>query len=789
MRWLAWTVSLLGLLCLAVPAALYLVLWSSLPQVDGEARLGGLAAPVSVVRDTFGIPRIEAADEADAYRALGYVHAQDRLWQMEFQRRVGAGRLAEAIGSAGLPYDRLSRTLDLYGLAKASVAQLPPDALRLTQAYADGVNAFLAERGGFLPPEFLLLGIEPEPWTVADSLVLTRLMALDLAENWRRELLRLRLRARLSDDQMADLWPDVALGGPVTLAALPSPDVIDSVLAALPPAPPPGQGSNAWVLAGSRTASGKPLLANDPHLSNRIPGIWYLAQLSAPGLDVIGATIPGLPAVVLGRNARIAWGLTNTGGDAQDLYVEETEPGRPDVYRTADEPKPFTVRREVIAVRDADPVVLDVRSTDRGPILSDVIADRGGPPADGRLIALSWSGLDANDITPAAAFRLAKAGDWNAFVDALRFYTSPQQNFHYADVDGRIGFYAPGLLPVRRGGDGFEAVPGWDPGFGWSGTIPFADLPNVRDPASGRVFNANNAVVGPDYPYLITREWDEPLRARRLEERLAGSGYAMDDMRRLQRDTMSMLARDLLGVMTGHLRRSGVVSEDLSRLEAWDRDAAPDGIEPLIFHAWYAALARRLYGDELGPLYGSYAGQRAAFTKAALTGATRLDWCDDVTTEGRIERCEDIVAGAWADGLAWLGERLGDDRAAWRWDALHVLVLRHPVFDQLPFGSRLTGVDLPMGGDGSSLDVGHTRYDLSTDRPFDVRLAASYRGLYDLAEPDRSRFVTPLGQSGHPLSRHYSDLSAIWRDGGDVPMSMRPADYRAEPATILRLTP
>ncbi|WGF87121.1 penicillin acylase family protein [Marinivivus vitaminiproducens] len=788
MRWFAWTVSLVGLLGLAAVAALFLALWSSLPQVEGQARLPGLTAPVDVVRDTFGIPHIEAADEADAYRALGYAHAQDRLWQMEFHRRIGAGRLAEAVGPAGLPYDRLSRALDLHGLAEASEARLPPDALRLFQAYADGVNALLSNRNGLLPPEFLVLGIRPEPWTVADSLVLTRLMALDLAENWRRELLRLRLRTRLDDAHMADLWPDANKDGPVTLAGAPSPRHLAALAAALPPAPPDGQGSNAWVLAGSRTATGKPLLANDPHMSNRIPGVWYLAHLSAPGLNVIGATIPGLPAVVLGRNDHIAWGFTNTGGDVQDLFVEEAVPDRPGFYRTPEGVAPFTTRREVVRVKGGESVTLDIRSTRHGPILSDVIGEESGTVGRDRLIGFAWSGLDANDITPATGFRLARARDWDGFVEAIRTYTSPQQNIHYADVDGRIGFYAPGHLPVREGGDGFEAVPGAEAGFDWRGTIPFDELPHAVDPPSGRLFNANNAVVGPDYPHLITREWEEPLRARRLDERLAGGGYDLGDMRRLQHDTMSMLARDLLPVMIDQLGRSGPLSGEARRLLAWDRVAAPDRIEPLIFHAWYAALARRLYGDELGDLFDSYAGSRAAFTKAALLGGTRVDWCDDVSTADRGETCPGIVRAAWADALAWLTLRFGADRAAWRWGSVHVLELRHPVLDRLPLGNVLAGLDLPMGGDGTSLNVGHARYDLSSDEPFTVRLAASYRGLYDLAEPDRSRFVATVGQSGHPLSRHYRDMSEIWLDGGDVAMSMRPADYRADAVRILRLS-
>ena len=392
---------------------------------------------------------------------------------MEFQRRLGAGRLAEILGAAALPSDRFMRTLGFYRLAEASLAHLEPDTVAWLQAYADGVNAFLQSRTGPLPPEFLILRHgELEPWRPADSLVWLRLMALDLATNYRDELARARLARRLSAEQIADIWPTYPESAPVTLVELARALPWDELAAVLPPDGPGGVGSNAWVVGPGRTTTGGALLANDPHLGLQAPGAWYLAHLETSGLELIGATMAGIPAMVLGHNGTIAWGFTNTGADTQDLFIERVDPEDPNRYLTPEGPAPFEVREELIQIAGAAPVALTVRVTRHGPVISDLLPDAAAFGRD-RLVALAWSALTEDDLALQALLAVGKAQNWQQFVAALRDVGAPMQNIHYADTSGHIGFIAPGRVPIRRNGDGRWPVPGWTGEYDWQGWIPF----------------------------------------------------------------------------------------------------------------------------------------------------------------------------------------------------------------------------------------------------------------------------------------------------------------------------
>ncbi|HEX6010282.1 MAG TPA: penicillin acylase family protein, partial [Geminicoccaceae bacterium] len=543
-RWLPRIgLSLAAVVAAAAGAAGWLA-GASLPQVQGEIELAGLERPVRVVRDAHAVPHVEAENERDAYLAMGFLHGQDRLWQMEFNRLVGQGRLAELLGKAALPFDLFLRTLGLRHQAEAALAQASPATLALLQAYADGVNGAIAAYGVALPPEFLVLRHRPEPWRPADSLLFQKLMALDLSLNWREELLRARLARRLTPDQLADLWPGAAAGSPVTMAALAGLP-LDRLAAALPAAPPPGIGSNVWVVDGSRTRTGLPLLANDPHLRLQLPGHWYLAHLEAPGLSVIGATLPSLPFVVLGRNRDIAWGFTNTGSDTQDLFVERVDPTDPGRYLVPEGSEPFRHRGEAIAVRGALAMTLDVRETRHGPVISDLVPADGAEP--GHVLALAWTQLPGKDRTVEAGFAIGQAHDWPSFVAAVEPYHGAQQNMAFADRRGTVGMISPGLVPVRRAGDGALPVPGWTGEHDWLGTIPPGELPRQVRPVGGLLLNANNRLVGDDYPYLLTHDWEPTLRASRLQA-LLGDARALDADRfaAVQLDVVSPLAQGFL---------------------------------------------------------------------------------------------------------------------------------------------------------------------------------------------------------------------------------------------------
>jgi penicillin G amidase len=786
LRALGWILAGAAALIVAVAGGGYLWLRQSLPQVDGEIVVAGLERPVSIVRDRWAIPHIEAASLLDATFALGFVHAQDRLFQMEFRRRLGAGRLAEVVGAAALPTDRFMRTLGLYRRAEASIAHLGPETAAWLEAYAAGVNAYLDGRSGPLPPEFLILRHgRVEPWRPADSLVWLRLMMLDLGANHRDELLRARLARRLSDAQIADVWPDYPGDAPITLVELARRLPWEELAAALPSEPPAAAGSNAWVVSGSRTAGGFPLLANDPHLGLQAPGVWYLAHLKTPEIELAGASMAGVPGIVIGHNGTIAWGLTNTGADVQDLFVERLDPDDPTRYLIPGGTAAFETRDEVIRIDDAPAVTLTVRETRHGPVISDLLPDAGRLFPGGTVLALAWTALAEDDLAAGGLLKIGQARDWEQFVGALRDVGAPIQNIHYADAAGHIGLIAPGRVPIRRDGDGRWPVPGWTGAYDWTGWVPFEALPRTLDPPDGVLFNANNRVVPEDYPYLLTADWEAPYRARRLARLLDRSGFGVGDFAAIQADELSLLAQDLLPIMLAAEPSGPETAQAMARLEAWDRVMRPDAAEPLLFAAWYRELSRLVYADELGDLFDGFWRVRPQFMSRILTD--RQIWCDDIGTDP-VETCAQRAAAALEAALADLSARLGDDADRWRWGEAHRARMVHPIFEDLPVLGPLFEIEVATGGDSVTVNVGHFS-PRDQRRPFASTHAATYRAIYDLADLGRSRFITATGQSGNPLSPHYRDLTALWAAGQGIPIERVSASFRQGAIGVLRLRP
>ncbi|MEO1092535.1 MAG: penicillin acylase family protein [Pseudomonadota bacterium] len=747
------------------------LLWSSLPRHDGERLVDGLSGPVTIRRDAQAIPYIEAGSEADGYFALGWVHAQDRLWQLELRRRIGAGRLAELIGAGGLGVDRFMRLMRFYDHAEASLDKLTPRARGLVDAYTAGINAYLAQPDGPLPPEFWLLWHRPEPWAATDSVVWARLMAFDLAGNWRRELLRARLAAAVTPERYDELFPGHAPTEPVTLARL-TKNLEDfdlaALSAALPPAPPPGHGSNGWVVSGEHTATGAPLLANDPHLKLTMPGTWYLAGLKTPELEVVGATLPGLPAFVLGRTDRTAWGMTNTSSDVQDLVVESLVAEGGPATRTPDGTAPLVIENDLIRCRGCADETLRVRWSVNGPLISDLVPSARPSGGDQRAMALRWTALSDDDHAIEAGLGLPLAQDWPAFVSTLERFRNPQQNVFYADTDGQIGLIVPGAVPIRRSGDGTLPTEGWQAASEWVGFVPFDELPRAVDPPAGWVANANNAVVDETYPYLLSRRWDDPYRMARIVEQLPDRQHDVASFRTLQNDERSGLAVDLLPLMLTAETQRGDARAWLGRLRGWDRMVDAASTEATVFATWYRTFGEALYADELGPLYDAYRGQRAGFTKRALTD--RGHWCDDVGTEAVVETCPALLGRSLEAALDQLRSAIGPDDAGWQWGVQHPATLQHDLFGRLgplaAFGDR----NWPIGGDDTTLRAASPSRS-PTPPLFPSDHGVSYRQIVDLGTPANSRFVAATGQVGHPLSRHYDDLSAVWRAGEDVRMA------------------
>jgi penicillin amidase len=764
LRLLVRIVVLLAALAVLAAAGMYLHLRRSLPALEGEIAVAGLGAPVEILRDAFGIPHIFAASLEDAQFALGFVHAQDRLWQMEMNRRIGSGRLAELLGPRALEADRFLRTLGVRRAAEANLERYGEETTRLLDAYAGGVNAFL-DTGPVLPPEFWLLRASPEPWTPADTVVWTKMMAWDLGGNWRNELLRLRMAKSLPLARIEEFFAPYPGDAAVKL-----PELAGLGFS--------GGASNSWVLSGDRTASGKPLLANDPHLGLSAPSLWYFAHLQAPGLEVIGASLPGVPGILLGRNERIAWGFTNTGPDVQDLYLEK------------DSAK-FTIIEDVIKVRGAPDEKLRIRVSRHGPVISDVsrAAQEATPP--GHALAMAWTALAEDDMTVQAGARLQRARNWAQFLAALRDFHAPQQNVTYADVEGNIGFVAAGKVPVRKPENalaGLAPAPGWDRRYDWAGFIPFEELPRRYNPASGAIVTANHKITPPGYPHHITSEWQPPYRARRIEELLAAQPrHGAPTFARMQLDTVSLAARELLPVLVSTKPVSQEGKTALELLSAWDGTMAAERAEPLILVAWWRELARAMFADELGEAFRPAWTTRALFIGNVLANRDgQARWCDDVRT-GRKETCADILQGSLETALADLRSCYGAPRN-WKWGEAHEARLRHRPFTRERWLRRWFDVVVASPGDAYTVNVGRSEFQDDAD-PYGNRHAASLRAIYDLADPQASLFIHPGGQSGNPLSTHYRSFAAAWARGEYVPMVTDRARLGRQGVQRLVLTP
>lgn len=784
-----------GVLVMLPPAALLGAYWwmrAQQPQTSGSVTIPGNGDPAEVVRDKQGVVHIFAATERDAYRALGYAHAQDRLWQMETMRRAGAGRLAELIGTKygdfALRTDRLMRTLGVRHAAEAMAATLSPDARAAFEAYAEGVNAYLATRSEGLPVEFQLLRHTPEPWSVADSLVWAKLMALQLSANYRDELFRSRVLERLSPQQVDDLFPPDAPGSPTTLASdLRGMDLRETVRRTLAALPQMGfdTASNEWVLTGARTTTGKPILANDPHLALEAPILWYLARIVTPGFTVTGATVPGVPLTILGHNGKVAWGLTTTHSDTQDLFVEKPDPQDPARYLTPDGSQPFETRAETIGIAGEASQTLTIRSTRHGPVISDLDAPSIDGKTPGPVLALSFPGLADDDTSAEALYRLNHAGSAEAVRDALRLHIAPQQNVVYADVTGEVGFITPGRVPIRRKGDGRVPVPGWSGEYDWTGYLPYYALPQAVSPPTGQFVNANNAVVGRDYPYRLATEWPDPSRAKRIVEMLGTGRHSVEDVARQQMDIVSLPARDFLPELLKYPAPPGLASDAAALLRGWDGRIDRNRPEPLIFDMWLRELVRAVFADELGSDFASYWDLRPEALRHVLK--ERPEWCDDITTPQK-ESCADIIGRSLETAVKLLAERHGSNPKSWRWGDDHTVALVHRMLSRVPLIGGRADLSVETDGDFFTVNRGSTTI-RDPGNPFRHVQGAGFRAVYDLADLDNSRFVIATGQSGNIWSRHWGDLVELWRDGGSLRLAGDRGTLVSAGAEVLTLTP
>lgn len=802
------------------------------PATQGVVYLNGMragiAAAVEIERDAWGIPTIRAQSMQDAAFGLGFVHAQDRLWQLEVHRRSALGQLSEVFGPSAVGQDKLQRTLGIPEVAAAQWRAAPDALAGVTRAYAAGINAYVQDQMRARPPEFIALSVQPGTWEPQHSLAWLITLAWQLSGNGSAEMERMALGRQLTHQQLQSLLPGPgsdlsslyrSLLGPLPEAMMPgqtnSPRPRDAsggasvrgVLGPVAGSPATaGIGSNAWVVAGSHSETGKPLLANDPHLALSAPSLWYLARIETPDVKVAGATIPGLPVIVIGQNEHVAWGLTASFADQQDLYLEQFNPSKPDWYlgsapcdlheikdrqiRQPAQPhkqpqwQAFDSRNEVIRVRGSDDIRFVARSTCHGPVMFDEDAS-GVSPLKGHVLALRWAALDPDPSTLASLMAFASARNVSEIAAAARGFVSPAMNVIMADRQGHVGITLAGRVPLRRIDNDLQGLapgPGWDPRYDWQGYLPVEQLPSEFDPARGWLVNANLPTRREDMASAVFADPPPPYRQQRIEQLItARSQHGVESLRAMQADIDSLPARALLGLLRQARSTHPVAPQALALLRGFDGAMSADQGAPAIYKAWMRELLSRRAAD----LYGDAALMvnparllPALLADVANKGAT---WCGQDAAQ-----CRQRVDKAMDAALAQLQQSQGPEPARWRWGRAHQVVSTHTPFSYVPVLSH--GFELSAAAPGETDTVNAMAAEPQPDGSFIARVGPSLRVIFDLADAHRSRIVLPTGQSGLPWSAAYRNMTNAWLSTQDVALWPSPS-APSEPGARLTLLP
>ncbi len=816
-RWLVRLVTGAAVLAVVVALLIYWIAGRSLPDYNATltvpgAERNGISAPVEIVRDIANVPHIFGAADADVYFGLGFAHAQDRLWQMTMLRRTAQGRLSELFGARTARTDELLRRLDIYSLAVQSVPNQSPRTRAALTAYANGVNAWLTQVNagarGRGAPEFFLFTPEIAPWQPADSLAIIKLLALQLEAQLPEEVLRARTSLILEDERVRDIMPDAPGPGVAALpsyaalapgaaryaASTPTPD--------LSPVARRGRGgaSNAWAAAPSRSASGGTLLANDPHLGFTAPTIWYLARLDLASGGVIGATVPGMPIVLLGRSADLGWGLTSSYADTLDVYIERLNPDDPTEVATPDGWAPLRTRTSILRIADAPPVTLTLRWSDNGPILPGHHYDLDAVTPPGHVASIAWTALSPDDTSMTAAIDLMRADDVAGGLAASEAFVAPSQNLVLADTDG-IAMRTIGALPrrdVAHQSRGRMPTPGWIAANRWAGMLPGDTNPAFVAPDGGILGNTNNKVIDRPFPLHVSYDWGDTQRIERWRLLMQNREvHTRESFMEAQLDTVSPAARALLPLVaadlwfTGEAAPAGTPERQRRRaldlLAGWNGEMNEHLPEPLIYAAWMRALQRRLIEDDLGPLADEFTKLDPGFIDRVFRDTDGASaWCD-IRQSAPVETCADMARMSLDDALTEIGETWGSALESLRWGDAHEAVQDHPVLGRQAGLDWFVNIRQSTSGGDDTLMRGQTRG--TGPNPFRNVAGAGYRGVYDFADPDSSVFVTSTGQSGHPLSRHYDDMGELWRRGEYVPMSLDPDLARAGSVGVTTLRP
>ncbi len=784
------------LLAIAVLIVLtYLYFAQSSPA--GKRTIKNLSDSVVITFDESDVPHIKANTQADAVFALGYLHATERSWQMEVNRRLASGRLSEILGGETVKIDRFIRTLGIKRAAERQFDRYPVAAKRLLQAYADGVNTGNAQLGWALPVEYFLTGSKPGHWSPTDSVAWMLMMAYDLGGNWDKELQRFELSQFLSTKQIWEVLPPYEVGSLVSsmdFAKLykelnvfnPATGLSEEKSKKLPttelgsldlPGGKDGIGSNNWALSGKLTTSGKPLLANDPHLGLSAPAIWYFAHLDAPGMNVIGGTLPGIPGVVLGRTDKFAWSFTNTNPDVQDLYIEQIDSSNPGMYRGPDGPLPFKVHQEIIDVKGSPSITFLVKETRHGPVISDSYA-RAKRSIDTKrfALALRWTALDTENQSVVGLLEMNRAKDLDTFKQALRKNYAPMQNVVMADAEGNISYQAAGIAPKRvlhQGLYGLAPALGWEKQYDWTGYVPFEQLPASNNPEQGWIATANQRIIAANDPNPLTADWDLPTRYDRIVELIKSrSSHDLSSMKTMQADTLSLGATPLLDLFKSSNSNHKIAPQAQEIIQKFDGDMSVNSAGALIFNAWADQLTRNLF-SRLSYLFTESYGSRS-FRQPLILALQNPDssWCDDPKTN-QAESCLDSSNNALDKALDYLSNQYGSDPKSWSWGKAHIATSEHRPLSKVPVLGGLFNLKTPFPGDAFSINVGRPQL-LKSTNPYETVQGPSMRAIYDLSDLEKSLFIYQTGQSGWVQSKLYRNMNPLWANNEYLPLQMKP---------------
>jgi penicillin amidase len=743
------------------------------PQISGTVSVPGLLAPVEVIRDQWGIPHIYAQNDHDLVFTQGYVHAQDRLWQMEANRRICKGMLSEIVGKPVVDLDRYMRTIGLRRVAEQSWADLDDDSQVLLETYAEGVNAYIESHRHRLPLEFTILGVDPEPWTPIDSMVWGNMMALRMSLNSWSEVFWAKVVAELGEEKMQQLFLSSAEDMPVIIPAetggyswLRNTQLKELfVMGKWLGNPFQSWGSNNWVVHGNRTTTGMPFLANDVHMDLPMPSAWYENGLHGGRFDSIGFTLPGVPLVVIGHNQHNAWGITNLDPDVQDMYIEKLDDlENPTQYEFMGAWYDLDVIRETIEVKGSDSVNLDILLTRHGPIINkDAFQKQDEEP-----MALRWT-LYEGSVVFRSILRLNLATNWNEFCDALQDWDALSQNFVYADVEGNIAYHTAGKVPIRvPEHQGTLPVPGWTGEYEWQGFISFDELPVIFNPPTDFIATANNRVVSGDYPYQLCIEWFPGYRAIRINDLLAaGNRFNIEDMQHIQAQTYSLSAEILRPYLLAVEPENDLQAKALAYVKAWDLYLERDRVGASIYETWYQFMVQNTFSDELSDeLIAGYQyrlGRHGESEMVKLMADAENSWFDDVNTP-EVETRDDIARRSLADTLDWLSERYGEDPGKWQWARLHTMTFTHIPLGESgisPIERIFNGGPVPVPGGQSTVNQAMYRW---PDQPFSVYHGTAQRVIMDLSNFNTMLAVNSTGQSGHLFHPHREDQIPIWQN-------------------------